>query len=97
MTELLLKVLDKVHYELPKVRMKLLWSFPLRIYSVMWPNPQESAALVTSTEDILNGKLHYLCKAWQIFAGRKMIHLVAHCILQNTKYLCEIFLNLHND
>ena len=27
----------------------------------MWPNPQETEDLVTFTEEILNGKLHYLC------------------------------------
>ena len=27
----------------------------------MWPNPQETAELVTFTEEILNGKLHFLC------------------------------------
>ena len=27
----------------------------------MCPNPQEAADLVTSTEEILNGKLHFLC------------------------------------
>ena len=25
----------------------------------MWPNPQETADLVTFTEEILNGKLHF--------------------------------------
>ena len=32
----------------------------------MWPNLQETAGLVTFTEDILNGKLHFLCsdKPW---------------------------------
>ena len=29
----------------------------------MWPNPQLSADLVTFTEEILNGKLHFLCSA----------------------------------
>ena len=29
----------------------------------MWPNPQETADLVTFTEEILNGKLHFLCSA----------------------------------
>ena len=29
----------------------------------MWPNPQETADLVTITEEILNGKLHFLCSA----------------------------------
>ena len=27
----------------------------------MWPNPQFSADFVTFTEEILNGKLHFLC------------------------------------
>ena len=27
----------------------------------MWPNPQETADLVTFTEEILNRKLHFLC------------------------------------
>ena len=27
----------------------------------MWPNPQESAELVTFTEEVFNGKLHFLC------------------------------------
>ena len=26
----------------------------------MWPNPQKTADLVTFTEEILNGKLHFL-------------------------------------
>ena len=26
----------------------------------MWPNPQDSIDLVTFTEEILNGKLHFL-------------------------------------
>ena len=25
----------------------------------MWPNPQETVGLVSSTEEILNGKLHF--------------------------------------
>ena len=29
----------------------------------MWPNPQESADLVTFTEKILNGKFHFLCSS----------------------------------
>ena len=27
----------------------------------MWPNPQENAYLVIFAEEILNGKLHFLC------------------------------------
>ena len=29
----------------------------------MWPNTQETADLVTFTEKILDGKLHFLCSA----------------------------------
>ena len=32
----------------------------------MWPNPQETADLVTFTEEILNGKPHFLCSAYSI-------------------------------
>ena len=31
----------------------------------MWPNPQETADLVTYTEEILNGKLHLLCSVYR--------------------------------
>ena len=30
----------------------------------MWPNPQETADLVTFTEEILDGKLHFLCTVY---------------------------------
>ena len=30
----------------------------------MWPYPQDTADLVTFTEENLNGKLHFLCSAW---------------------------------
>ena len=29
----------------------------------MWPNPQFPADLVTFSEEIFNGKLHFLCSA----------------------------------
>ena len=32
----------------------------------MWPNPQETAYLVTFAEEILNGKLHFLCSEYSI-------------------------------
>ena len=35
----------------------------------MWPNPQETADLVTFTEEILNGKLHFLCSFLGSFAS----------------------------
>ena len=33
----------------------------------MWPNPQETADLVTFTEEILNEKFHFLCSVDQAF------------------------------
>ena len=37
----------------------------------MWPNPQETADLVTYNEEILNGKFHFLCSdiLWFCFKG----------------------------
>ena len=36
----------------------------------MWPKPQETANLVTFTEEILNGKVHFLCSAtWLVVKG----------------------------
>ena len=32
----------------------------------MWPTPQETADLVTFTEEILNGKLHFFCNVGAI-------------------------------
>ena len=33
----------------------------------MWPNPHETADLVTFTEEIPNGKLRFLCSATGFF------------------------------
>ena len=38
----------------------------------MWPNPQETADLVTLTEEILNKKLHFLCSELST-AGERQI------------------------
>ena len=37
----------------------------------MWPNPQFPADLATFTEEILNGKLHFLCSASVFFYKSK--------------------------
>ena len=34
----------------------------------MWPNPQQNVDLVTFAEEIINGKLHFLCSCFQINA-----------------------------
>ena len=36
----------------------------------MWPNPQFPVDLVTFTEEILNGKLHFLCS---VFSSKRQI------------------------
>ena len=42
----------------------------------MWPNPQETTDLVTFTEEILDGKLHFLCSEdcenYELFLTRKL-------------------------
>ena len=39
----------------------------------MWPNPRETADLVTFTEEILNGKVHFLCIEVDNFAKVSLI------------------------
>ena len=48
------------------------WSFPLRILSVNVTKSAVSCGLVTVTEEILNGKLHFLCS--EIPENDKLIH-----------------------
>ena len=40
----------------------------------MWPNPEFSADLATFTEEILNGKPHFLCTEliWNGFVTKKL-------------------------
>ena len=39
----------------------------------MRPNPKETAGFVTFTEEILNGKLHFLCSAMDLREDEKKI------------------------
>ena len=48
------------------------WSFPLRISSVDVINTQETADLVTFTEEIFNGRLHFLCSGAYYFQLEKI-------------------------
>ena len=50
----LAELLNKLHYTDNK-------SFLLRISSVNVAKSQETADLITLTEEILNGKLHFFC------------------------------------
>ena len=40
----------------------------------MWPNPQETADLVTFTEEILNRKLQFLCSGFFESPFKKSAH-----------------------
>ena len=37
----------------------------------MWPNPHETADLVTFTEQILDGKLHFCAVNWDSISKKK--------------------------
>ena len=49
----------------------------------MWPNPQETVDLVI-TEEILNGKLHFLCS---VFMYDLIYHNSVDYIFMNSKLL----------
>ena len=56
----------------------------------MWPNSQKTADLVTFTEEILNGKLHFLCSVNSSLQGSSnFLHLLR--VLQ--AFLQESFTN----
>ena len=45
----------------------------------MRPNPQKTADLVTFTEEILNGKVHFLCSVHDLNVQRSStLKVVAH-------------------
>ena len=48
----------------------------------MWPNPQEAADLVTFTEEILNGKLLFLC-------SENIINFITRAPFTETVYLTK--------
>ena len=60
----------------------------------MWLNPQFPADLVTFTEEILNGKLHFLCNVSNlvryetIFGNWKPFKIDEKCFLQVKCFLC---------
>ena len=47
--------------------------FHLGFLQYMWPNPRETADLVTFTEEIPNGKLHFLCSARRLWWKHEII------------------------
>ena len=47
----------------------------------MWPNPQETANLVSFTEEILNGKPHFLYSAMDVFEDHMIKRLLKIFVL----------------
>ena len=56
----------------------------------MWPNPQETADLVTFTEETLNGKLHFLCSVNHSNGTRTHKHLVQKGTLSHSAKLASL-------
>ena len=59
------------------------WSFPLRISSVNVLNPQFPEDLVTFTEEILNGRLHFLCSEYWL----NFTLIFEYCTLRQKAFL----------
>ena len=62
-------------------------SFPLRISAVSVTKPQFPADVVTFTEEILNGKLHFLCSGDHSPNRLTLIHHHRFCALSYLPYL----------
>ena len=54
----------------------------------MWPNPLETADLVTFTEEILNGKLHFFVQ-WMLRRPLKSFHTVFRDISETVIIFCK--------
>ena len=62
----------------------------------MWPNPQFPADLVTFPEEILNGKLHFLCCAiWDHLHSLKNVKSIHGVVLHLVKLRSSISSFLH--
>ena len=57
----------------------------------MWPNPQETADLVTFTEKILNGKLHFCAVIFCIQTYNFLVH--CSCVMY---VICSSFIRIYN-
>ena len=58
----------------------------------MWPNPQETANLVTFTEEIVYGKLHFLCSESRNF-GRQPLKIWSNTICLKRPVFIGSYLN----
>ena len=66
--------LDLIIVKLKAYALHKKWSFPLRISSVNVTKSQETADLVTFTEEILDGKVHFLCNYGFHVDASQLIH-----------------------
>ena len=57
----------------------------------MWPNPLETAGLVTFIEEILNGKLHFLFSVIKVSTLREVLSFADYYIMS---YIGRTFENL---
>ena len=59
----------------------------------MWPNPQETADLVTFTEEFLNGKLHFLCSGscWKCWLTQFMPLVFLRLLKTENFWLSDVF------
>ena len=71
--------------ESPPKRLHKNWSFPLRISSVNVTKSAVPADLVTFTEEILNGKLHFLCSEKTLKYGKYKTFMESHYLLSDIK------------
>ena len=61
----------------------------------MWPNPQFSVDLVTFTEEILKGRLYFLCSAWLCLCSKMLIALFfSFFLFVLKKFLRNLFFRL---
>ena len=59
----------------------------------MWPNPQENCGLVTFTEEILNGKLHFLCsEGCETFDAKENVYMSWKSVLSKVAEWTAIIL-----
>ena len=56
--------------------------FSIKVSSVMWPNPLETADLITFTEEILNGKFQFLYSDRVLSTPLKFVFQLAISTLQ---------------
>ena len=63
----------------------------------MWPNRQETVNLVTFTEEILNGKLHFLCSDWNLRQIKVKINQLEILMILTIMMIIGIMILIYGD